>query len=406
MNYYSGLKTAYKALVKNKTRSFLTTLGIVIGVSSVITMLAIGQGSSDSIKNSLRSFGTNVIMIFPSASARGGVRFEAGTSVRLKESHVAVIYQNCPSVEHVSPVISNSVQTVSGSSNWQTRLTGVYSEYMKIRGYEIEFGEFFTEEDVRKSTKVCVIGKTVSDNLFGENVNSVGQTIRINRIPFRIVGILMSKGQNMMGQDQDDMILAPFSTVQKRIIPTDYINMIYASAVSENALDEATTEIDNSLSRAMRLTPADEKPYSVRTQSEMIEALTSTSKVLMILLASIAVISLIVGGIGIMNIMLVSVTERTREIGLRMAVGATGRDILAQFLIEAVLLSVSGGIIGIFLGTCASVLLSKILSWPITISPFSVVLSFSFATLIGVFFGWYPARKASALIPIEALRYE
>ncbi len=406
MNYYSGLKTAYKALEKNKTRSFLTTLGIVIGVSSVITMLAIGQGSSDSIKTSLRGFGTNVIIIFPTASARGGVRLEAGTSPRLKESHAVEIIQNCPSVKYASPVVFKYVQAVSGSSNWRTPVYGVYSEYAEIRDLQTQYGDFFSQEDIRKSTKVCVIGKSVADNLFGENTNPVGQTIRIDRIPFRVVGVLESKGQNMMGQDQDDMILAPFSTIQKRLIPTDYINIIYASAISEKAIDMATQEIDSVLSSSLRLAPSQEKPYTVRTQGEIIQMFTSTSRILMILLASIAVISLIVGGIGIMNIMLVSVTERTKEIGLRMAVGATGRDILAQFLIEAVLLSLTGGIIGIILGSGSAFLLSRILNWPVTISPWAILLSFAFSTMIGVFFGWYPAKKASELIPIDALRYE
>ncbi|MBN1151299.1 ABC transporter permease [candidate division WOR-3 bacterium] len=406
MNLYSGYKTAYKALFKNKTRSFLTTLGIVIGVSSVITMLAIGQGSSDSIKDSIRTMGTNVIMVFPAASSRGGVRQDVGSSVSFKEEQVKDIKDNCPSVAMASPVIFSGAQTVSGSSNWQTRIYGVYSEYSYIRDYEVEFGSFFTPEDDRKSTKVCVIGKTVSDNLFGANVNPVGQTIRINRIPFRIVGVLESKGGSMMGQDQDDLILAPFSTVKQRILPIDYIHLIYASAVSENAIDRAVTEIENALTQSMRVGSRQEKPFNVRTQSEIIEMVSSTSRILMILLASIAVISLIVGGIGIMNIMLVSVTERTREIGLRMAVGATGRDILAQFLIEAVLLSLIGGLAGILLGVSASLTLSKILNWPVVITPYSIILSFSFASLIGIFFGWYPAKKASSLIPIEALRYE
>ncbi len=407
MTFLNLIIIATRSLNKNKIRSLLTMLGIIIGVASVIAMLAIGQGSRKSIEDQISNLGTNVIMIFPGASSRGGVSSAAGSAVSLEMDDVVSISNDCPSVKYVSPVARTSGQVIAGAKNWNTQLYGVYPEYLKIRNLELASGEMFDETDERRASKVCVIGETVAENLFDEYTEPIGQKIRIKKIPFQIIGVLKERGQNSMGSDQDDLIIAPFSTVQKRMRGSRRdIQQIYASAQSEEKIQDASDEIDELLRQRMNLAKNDDTPYMIRTQTEIVEMFTSTSDTMIILLASIASISLIVGGIGIMNIMLVSVTERTREIGLRMAIGARGRDILRQFLLEAVLLSLIGGILGVGLGTLTSTLVVKLMGWPVLVTSYSIVLSFSFATVIGIFFGWYPAKKAANLIPMDALRYE
>jgi len=399
---------AYRSLNKNKVRSLLTMLGIIIGVASVIAMIAIGQGSRDSIEEQISSMGTNVIMLFPGASFRGGVATAAGEAQSINMEDVNAIRDNCLSVKYISPVSRASGQVIAGNSNWNTQVYGVYPEYMDIRNLEISSGEMFTDVDERRSAKVCIIGTTVAENLFDEYTDPVGQKIRIRNIPFTIIGVQKKKGGSSMGSDQDDVIYAPYSTVQKRMRggTSTNVQQVYLSSISEKHIEKASEEIDQLLRDRKKLSRYEDPPYMIRTQSEITEMFTSTSDTMIILLASIASISLIVGGIGIMNIMLVSVTERTREIGLRMAVGARGRDILRQFLLEAVLLSLIGGLIGVGGGIGASKLLVSVMNWPVSVTSYSIILAFAFAFVIGVFFGWYPARKAALLIPMDALRYE
>jgi len=399
-------RIALRALAKNRLRSFLTMLGIIIGVASVIAMLAIGQGSKENIQKSIANLGTNVIIITPGSTNTGGVRTEAGTSQRLSVEDADILLKQCPDVGYVSPIVRNSVQVVAGSMNWRTSIYGAYPEYFYIRNLNVISGVPFEMTDERSASKVCVVGQTVVQNIFGEGADPVGSYLRINNVPFKIIGMLEKKGQNTFGQDQDDVIIAPFSTVQKRLLAITHVQQILISATAENTIDNATAEITSALMEKHKLGPGQEPDFTIRTQSEISAMATSTSQVLTGLLASIASISLIVGGIGIMNIMLVSVTERTREIGIRMAVGARGFDILFQFLTEAVLLSLLGGLIGVGLGITASLAVSNFLGWPISIAPMSIVLSFVFSSVIGIFFGWYPARKAANLNPIDALRYE
>jgi putative ABC transport system permease protein len=400
------LMAALRSLAKNKMRTFLTMLGIIIGVGSVIAMLAIGQGSRESIQSQISSLGTNVLMIFPQASSSGGVRMEAGSSQRMTIEDLKAIEERCPSVAYITPQVRTSGQLVAGNTNWRTSVYGVYAAYFDIRALKLMSGNIFTMSDDRSATKVCIIGQTVVTNLFGEGSDPVGNYIRINKIPFKIIGITEKKGQNAFGQDQDDIVIAPFSTVQKRMMAISHIQSMLASAVSESAIPVATQEITEVLKAKHNLGPSEDPDFTIRTQTDIANAATATSGILTILLATIASISLLVGGIGIMNIMLVSVTERTREIGIRMSVGARGRDVLLQFLIEALLISLIGGFIGISLGVIASQMIAGILQWPITISAESILMSFFFSSAIGIFFGWYPARKAASLNPIEALRYE
>ena len=400
------LRAAMRSLGRNKMRTFLTMLGIIIGVASVIAMLAIGQGSKQSIQNQIASMGTNVMIIFPSASQTGGVRMEAGTSQRLTIEDAKAVAERCPTVSYLTPQVRTSAQLVSGSSNWRTSVYGVYPEYFPIRNVVIQSGNMFTQADDRSASKVCVIGQTVAKNLFGENADPIGKFIRVNKIPFKVIGVTVPKGQDAFGHDQDDIVIAPFSTVQKRMLVITYIQSMLASAKSEALIPQATEEITEVLKERHRLGPSEDPDFTIRTQTEIANTASATSRILTILLASIASISLLVGGIGIMNIMLVSVTERTREIGIRMSVGARGRDDLLQFLIEALLISFIGGIIGIGLGILASSVIANVMEWPVTITSSSILLSFLFSTAIGIFFGWYPARKAARLNPIEALRYE
>lgn len=407
MNYLNLFIVAFRSLAKNKVRTLLTMLGIIIGVASVIAMLAIGQGSRDSIERQIQEMGSNVIMVFPGASFRGGVASAAGTAATLDLDDVWAIRDECPSVKYITPVARTSAQVIAGANNWNTQVYGIYPEYFDIRSLKVEYGELFNDQDARRGTKVCLLGKTVIDNLFGEGVDPTGMNIRIRNIPFRVIGTVEAKGQSGMGTDQDDIIYAPFTTVQRRLLgQTDRVQQIYISAISEEYSSKAQEEIDQLLRQRKHIAQNDDAPFRIRSQEEILSMLTSTSQTMIILLASIAGISLIVGGIGIMNIMLVSVTERTREIGLRMAVGARGRDILRQFLLEAILLSLLGGTIGVALGIFSSRLFVNLLNWPVTVTSYSVVLAFVFSTIVGVFFGWYPARKAARLIPMEALRYE
>jgi len=383
-------------------------LGIIIGVASVIAMLAIGEGSNQNIKSSVASLGTNSIMIFPGANFSGGARGGASSNQTLKLDDAEAIANNCDLVNHVSPVDQRRAQAIYGSQNWGTMIMGVKNDYMVIRSLTIALGRGFTDLDDRAAAKVCVVGVTVVLNLFGdENVDPVGQIIRINSIPVKIIGVLSKMGQNTFGQDQDDIIIAPFSTVQKRMMgASPFVNYILASGISEDQINDAVDEISSLLREKHKLAPSDDNDFTVRTQSDISNIFGTISKVMTILLASIASISLLVGGIGIMNIMLVSVTERTREIGIRMAVGAKGRDVLIQFMIESIVISFVGGLIGIALGITISELVAKFGGWPVVITVTSILMSFLFSAVVGLFFGWYPARKAARLNPIDALRYE
>jgi len=406
MNVINLIRIAFKALLRNKLRAFLTMLGIIIGVAAVIAMVAIGQGSKESIQSQLSSMGSNMITILPSSNVAGGARL-GGTSVNtLTIDDVKAIRRQAENVSAVSPAANSSGQSINGALNWPTTIYGVSPAYLDIRKWSLKDGIPFSEEDVRASAKVCLLGQTVVNNLFPNGDNPIGKIIRFNNIPFQVIGVLEAKGQSSFGQDQDDAIIAPYTTVQKRILASIYFRTIYASAVSESASDAATDEISNILRKQHRLRSSDEDDFQVRTMAELISALSSTSNLLTILLTAIAGISLVIGGIGIMNIMYVSVTERTREIGLRMSIGARGIDILMQFLIEAIMISITGGIIGVILGISSAKLITMFLSWPTLVSESSIVLSFLVCAATGVFFGYYPAQKASRLDPIEALRYE
>ena len=376
MNVTNLFKIALRALANNKLRAFLTMLGIIIGVASVITMLAIGQGSKKSIQAQISEMGSNMIMIHPGGEMRGGVRRDP------------------------------SGQLICGNNNYPSSVTGVSIDYLDIRQLKIDDGSMFTEADIQSSAKVCVIGKTIVENLFPNGEDPLGKIIRFNQVPFKVIGVLKSKGYNSFGQDQDDIVLAPYSTVMKRLLAVTYLQGIFASALSEDMTEYAIDEITTILRREHKLKASDEDDFRIRSQQELSSMLNTTTDLMTTLLACIAGISLIVGGIGIMNIMYVSVTERTREIGLRMSVGARGVDILSQFLIEAILISITGGIIGVILGCGASWIVKNVAHWPILIQPWSVILSFAVCTVTGVFFGWYPAKKAADLDPIEAIRYE
>jgi putative ABC transport system permease protein len=407
MNYTNLTKIAFNAIRRNKMRAFLTMLGIIIGVASVITMLAIGQGSKKSIQDQVSSMGTNMLTVMPGLQQRGGVQMGNSSSQSLTLADIDVIKKSCPSINLVSPEVRSSGQVIAGNSNSLTTIYGVSDDYLKIKKISVKDGRMFTEKEIKSSAKVCLLGKTVIKNLFGSDTyNPIGQTIRFKSIPIKVIGVLSEKGQNTFGQDQDDVIISPYTTVQKRILAITHIQTIYTSAISEEKSTLAADELATALRTSHKLKDGDDDDFTVRSQAELVKTFSSISNVLTILLGAIAGISLLVGGIGIMNIMYVSVTERIREIGLRMAIGGRGFDILMQFLMEAVLLSVIGGILGILLGIGASKLVAIITSWPVEVMPSSIILSFLVCTIIGVFFGWYPARKAANLDPIEALRYE
>ena len=406
MNGTNLFKIALRALNNNKLRAFLTMLGIIIGVASVITMLAIGQGSKKSIQAQISEMGSNMIMIHPGADMRGGVRQDPSAMQTLKLTDYETLRDETSFLAAVSPNVSSSGQLIAGNNNYPSSVNGVGTEYLEIRQLSIDNGEMFSEADIQSSAKVCVIGKTIVDNLFPDGEDPVGRIVRFSKIPFRVVGVLKSKGYNSMGMDQDDIVLAPYTTVMKRLLAQTYLQGIYASALSEDMTDNATEEITELLRRNHKLKEADDDDFTIRSQQELSSMLNSTTDLMTTLLACIAGISLVVGGIGIINIMYVSVTERTREIGLRMSVGARGVDILSQFLIEAILISITGGLIGVIIGCGASWVVKSVAHWPIFIQPWSVFLSFAVCTVTGVFFGWYPAKKAADLDPIEAIRYE
>ena len=405
MKILNILLSAFRALQRNKMRSFLTMLGIIIGVGAVIAMLAIGQGAEFSVKQQIAALGTNVLMVYPGAQQQAGVRTAAGSAVTLTEDDALAISRECPAVRYLSPGSGAGGQVIAGNLNWSTGIQGVGNDYLEIRQWPIDYGEFFTDQDVKAAAKVCVLGRTVADNLFPET-SAVEQTVRIRNVPFKVVGVLAKKGQNANGQDQDDLILAPYSTVIRRLTHWPNLRSILISANSLNEMATAQKQVTEVLRMRHKIQPYDADDFTVRNQTDLAATATATTEILTILLASIASVSLLVGGIGIMNIMLVSVTERTREIGIRMSIGARSRDILTQFLIEALVLSLLGGITGIILGTVGSSVISSIAKWPTIITPFSVFLSFGFSIAIGIFFGFYPARKAAMLNPIDALRYE
>lgn len=412
MNYQNLFKIAIRAIAANKMRSFLTALGIIIGIAAVITMLAIGQGSKASIKANIAEMGSNMIMIHPGADMRGGVRQDASSMETLKQTDYDAIKDECNYISAISPSVSSNGQWINGNNNTQSSIYGVNQDYLTIRQLKIADGEMFTDTDIKTAAKVCVLGQTVVDYLFPDGSDPIGRVVRFNSIPFRVIGVLKKKGYNSMGMDQDDLVLAPYTTVMKRILAQTYLSEIVCSAITEEASEPAQDQITQILRRTHKLkdatdtTEGDDDDFNIRSQEEISSMMNSTMSTITILLGSVAGISLIVGGIGIMNIMYVSVTERTREIGLRMSVGARGIDILNQFLIEAILLSVTGGIIGVILGVSISVSLQQFAHVATQIEPWSIIMSFAVCTFTGVFFGWYPAKKAARLDPIEAIRYE
>jgi putative ABC transport system permease protein len=397
---------AWKALQRNRMRAFLTMLGIIIGVASVIAMMAIGQGSKQSIRNQISSMGSNMLFVQPGSDFRGGVQQDFSQSQTLTLNDLKALQERNTMLTDVSPQVNGNGQVIFGANNWPTSIYGVSPEFLDIKKLDVKEGTMFTAKDVTSAAKVAVIGQTIVENLFTNGEDPVGQTIRFNKIPFKVIGVLTEKGQNTFGQDQDDIILAPYTTVQKRILAATHVQSILASAKSEEVAEQAADEMANIIRESHHLKEDEEDDFNVRSQQELISTFSSTSEMLTILLVAIASISLVVGGIGIMNIMYVSVTERTREIGLRMAVGGRNKDILLQFLIEAILISVTGGLLGILIGIGSTLAVSGYLNWPTIITTQSIIISFAVCAITGIFFGWYPARKAANLDPITALRFE
>ena len=406
MNFTNLFKIALRAIAGNKLRAFLTMLGIIIGVASVITMLAIGQGSKRSIQAQISEMGSNMIMIHPGGDRRGGVRQNSADMQTLKLDDYESILHEAQLLSAVSPSVNSSGQLIRGNHNTPTTIYGISEDHLTIRQLEILDGDMFGEQEIKTAAKVCLLGKTVIDELFPDGEDPVGKVVRFNSIPFTVVGTLVPKGYNSMGQDQDNIVLAPYTSVMKRILAITHLQGINASAIDEELTDKAIEEVTAILRRNHKLADGQANNFTIRSQQELSEMMNSTTDMMTILLGCVAGISLVVGGIGIMNIMYVSVTERTKEIGLRMSVGARGIDILSQFLIEAILISITGGIIGVLVGAGCSYLVKILVAWPVYIQPWSVVLSFAVCTLTGIFFGWYPAKKAADLDPIEAIRYE
>jgi putative ABC transport system permease protein len=406
MNYSNTIKISVNALKRNKFRAFLTMLGIIIGVASVIVMLAIGQASKQNIRDQMGSMGTNMIMVSPASQQRGGIMMGNSSAQNMTISDVQAIEKECTTVSAVSPEVRSSGQAVVGNSNWPTSVYGVNNKYFSIRKFTIKSGRSFSENEILNYAKVCLVGQTIIEKLFEGTTDVVGQTLRFKGIPLLIIGVLEEKGENGMGQDQDDLIISPYTTVQKRILAISYIQSIYCSAVSEEMNSEAISQVTISLRKSHKLKDGVIDDFSVRSQAEMVQTFSSVMDILTILLGAIAGISLLVGGIGIMNIMFVSVTERTREIGLRMSVGGRTNDILMQFLIEAILLSIFGGVVGIAFGISLTYIVTSIMNMPPVIMPTAIIMSFLVCSAIGIFFGWYPARKAARLNPIDALRFE
>ncbi|MDY0181734.1 MAG: ABC transporter permease [Proteiniphilum sp.] len=406
MKIINLMKIAWQALMRNKTRAMLTMLGIIIGIASVIAMVSLGQSSTKGISSEISSMGSNTVMVMRASETQGGVNIGSGNVQTLKASDVEAILAGSANISMASPVVNASQQIVYGANNWPGSVSGVNEDYLEINKYEIASGSNITADDVKNAAKVCVIGQTVADNLFSDGENPLGKVIRLGKIPVKVVGVLKDKGQNMMGMDQDDVVIMPYTTVQKRMLAINYLHMISVSAVSETVSELAVSDIESILRKTHMIMDGNENDFEVFAQQQILDMLSSVTDMLTILLAAIAAISLLVGGIGIMNIMYVTVTERTREIGLRMAVGAKNKDILRQFLYESTILSIAGGIIGMIFGVGLSFAVSTLLGWTFVLNIPIMAVSFVVCAAIGMFFGWYPARKASNLDPINALRYE
>ena len=406
MRLLNLFKIAFKAIILNKTRTLLTMLGIIIGVASVIAMLAIGEGSKESIRSTISNMGSNMITIRPGADDRGPARGSGGDVQTLTLANYETIKNQSTLLSYITPIVNGGGQVINGANNWPSTIYGVNPEYLEIKVVGLQSGSMFTDAEVKSASKVVVLGQTVVDNVFPDGQDPVGQMIRFDNIPFKVIGVLEEKGENTFGQDQDDVVIAPYTTVQKRILAIDYLNQIMASAISEDDAPDAVIEVTDILRAEHKLMDTEDDDFTVRSMEELISTFSSTSEMLTILLVAVASISLLIGGIGIMNIMYVSVKERTKEIGLRMAVGGKGSDILMQFLIEAILISITGGLLGVILGLGATVFIEKFLHWPTSVALYSIIISFAVCAVTGIFFGWYPARKASSLDPITALRYE